>query len=101
VTADPTGVDRERAVAMVRGAVNDGRIDLQSAGRLLSTTFRARTRRELDELVRTLAPQRPARDGSDDRAVYVRAAVRIALFAAAAALLLLAVLHGIDPLDPH
>jgi hypothetical protein len=101
VTADPTGVDRERAVAMVRGAVDDGRIDLQDAGRLLSTTFRARTRRELDELVSSLALQRPAREGSDGRAVYLRAAVRIALFAVAATLLLMAVLHGIDPLDPH
>jgi hypothetical protein len=101
VTAEPTGVDRERAVAIVRGAVDDGRIDLQEAERLLSTAHQARTRRELDDLVGTLAPQRPTRDGSDDRAVYLRAAVRIVLFATAAALLLMAVLHGIDPLDPH
>jgi hypothetical protein len=43
-------------------------------------------------------------DGPGDRrrvAVAVCDALLITLFALAAAILLLAVLHGVDPLDPH
>jgi hypothetical protein len=93
--------DRERAAALVLGAVDDGRIDLQDAGRLLSSTYRARSRRELDALVGRLTLDRTAHPVTDDRATYLLAAVHIVFFAAAAAVMLIAVLHGINPLDPH
>ena len=94
----PSGDDQEQAAELVRCAVDDGRIGVRDAGGLLSTTYRARTRRELDDVVGLLT--RPSRDVSD-RAAYLRAAVHIVLFAAAAAVLLIAALHSIDPLSAH
>ena len=39
----PTEDDRERVASAVRAAVDDGRLDLDEAGRRLSATYRART----------------------------------------------------------
>jgi hypothetical protein len=96
----PTNDDRERAVAVIRAAVDDGRLDLEEAGRRLSTAYRTPLRRHLDELMCDLAANR-SKSVATERGFYVRSAVHIVLLALTAGVLFIAVLHGIDPLDPH
>lgn len=85
------------AATHVSDAVHDGRLDLEEAGRLLSATYRARSRHELDDLVHDLVAEQPEPTSSEDRAFYVWAAVRVTIFAATAAVLLFAVLHALSP----
>jgi hypothetical protein len=85
------------AATHVSDAVHDGRLDLEEAGRLLSATYRARSRRELDDLVHDLVAEQSEPTSSGDRAFYVWAAVRVTIFAATAAVLLFAVLHALSP----
>jgi hypothetical protein len=85
------------AATHVSDAVHDGRLDLEEAGRLLSATYRARSWRELDDLVHDLVAGQAELTSSGDRAFYVWAAVRVTIFAATAAVLLFAVLHALSP----
>jgi len=96
--ARPTDNDRAHAATRVINALDAGRIDIEEAGRHLATTYRARSRDDLHELVRHLPPDRSR---AVERASSVRAAAPILFFAIIAAILLVVMLHGIDPLDTH
>ncbi|MCE3554073.1 DUF1707 domain-containing protein [Pseudonocardia sp. RS11V-5] len=92
-------VDRERAAARIRVALDDGVLTVQQAGQRLSEVYRARSRARLDRLTEDLDPPEPAADDRLDRATLLRAGLRVLFLAALAALLLTALLHGIGPID--
>jgi len=54
-----TPADRERTIAEISAALDDGRIDLEDAGRRLSAVHRTRTASGLAALVADLAPESP------------------------------------------
>ncbi|MFC5951802.1 hypothetical protein ACFQH9_26425 [Pseudonocardia lutea] len=92
-------VDRRRAAARIRDALDENVLGLEEAGRRLSEVLRAPSRARLDRLTRDLDPGDEPVDDGLDHATLLCAGLRILLFAALTALLLTVLMHGVEPMD--
>lgn len=99
--ANPSDGERDQVVGDIVHAVDEGLLDPGTVGGLLSSVYRATDRRDLRAIADSLTVDRSAARGRASRRERWWSVAYLVVFAVASAILVVAVLHGVSPTDPH